>query len=78
MERKPPKTILQLKSGRYHVTPFCIKLQTNRPPEQYSGTAFYLSMNDECHIRKCIITFRIFVRHRVRLVGSGTGRLELY
>ena len=63
MERKPPKTILQLKSSMYHA-PLLYQVQTNRPPEQYSGTAFYLSMNDECHIHECIITFDFL---------SGTG-----
>ena len=39
MEREPPEKILQLKAVCI-MLPFCIKVRTNRPPEQYSGTAF--------------------------------------
>ena len=43
MERKSPKTILQLKSSMYHATPFVLKYQDFGPPETNSGTAlFYL------------------------------------
>ena len=63
MERQPPSKILQLKAVCI-MLPFCIKYENNRPPEGHSGTAFYLSMNDECHIHECIITFDFL---------SGTG-----
>ena len=36
MERKPPKTILQLKSSMYHAT-FCIKYKTTGPPRSTRG-----------------------------------------
>ena len=63
MERKPPKTILQLKSSMYHATPFV--LSTNQQaPRAVLGDCLYLSMNDECHIHECIITFDFL---------SGTG-----
>ena len=56
MERKPPKTILQLKSSMYHATLFV--LSTNQQaPRTVLGDCLCLSMNDECHIHECIITF---------------------
>ena len=44
MECQPPSKILQLKCSMYHAT-FCIKHQTNGPPEEFLGTSlFYLCM----------------------------------
>ena len=62
MEREPPKKIFQLKEVCI-MLPFCIKYETTGPPRSTRGLP-PLSMNDECHIHECIITFDFL---------SGTG-----
>ena len=64
MEREPPEKILQLKAVCI-MLPFCIKYETTPPPPRGAlGDCPPLSMNDECHIHECIITFDFL---------SGTG-----
>ena len=62
MEREPPEKILQLKAVCI-MLPFCIKYETTGPRGAL-GDCLPLSMNDECHIHECIITFDFL---------SGTG-----
>ena len=76
MERQPPSKILQLKGSMYHAN-FCIKYETIGPPRRL-GDCHLLSMKEKYHAYDLVISFTCSVRHRVRLVGSGTGRLELY
>ena len=40
MERKPPKTILQLKSSMYHATPFVLSYKPTGPPNSTRGLPF--------------------------------------
>ena len=76
MEREPPEKILQLKAV-CTTLPFVLSTR-QRAPRGALGDCPPLSMNDECHIHECIITFDFSVWHRVRLVGPGTSRLKLY
>ena len=76
MERQPPSKILQLKRSMYHAN-FCTKYETIGPPRRARGLPS-LSLNEEYYAYDLVITFTFFVRHWVRLVGPGTGRLELY
>ena len=61
MEREPPEKILQLKAVCI-MPPFLSTKQ--RAPRGALGDYPPLSMNDECHINECIITFDFL---------SGTG-----
>ena len=40
MERKPPKTILQLKSSMYHATPVVLSYKPTGPPNSTRGLPF--------------------------------------
>ena len=75
MERQPPSKILQLKGSMYHAN-FCIKYKTIGSPRR-ARDCHPLFMNEKYHAYDLVVSFPYSVRHRVRLVGSGTGRLEL-
>ena len=65
MERKSPKTILQLKSSMYHATPFVLSYKPTGPPNSTRGLPFiYLWMTS-------VISMNVLL-HFEFLSGTGS------
>ena len=77
MERQPPPKVLQLKFSMYHAN-FCTKFETIGPPRRAQGLPSFVYEMKSIMLMALSLHSLFSVRHRVRLVGPGTGRLELY